>query len=172
MAATSKYLYRDSTSGFVQEAQPQTTSAGAGSANLLFQLDSTGRIDPSFMPVGVTADVFNANASGALSAGDFVYVTSGGLISRASAASAGNASIGYTLLSVLTGAAAVCYFSGRNTGVTGITVGSRYYLSDTTPGGNTATPVVGSGKLHQLVGYGITTTSIIYDRSQDAIILV
>ncbi len=171
MAATSKYLYRDSTSGFVQEAQPITTSGGAGDASKLAQTDASGRFDQSLMPVGVVPDVFVTTASGAHSAGDYVYVTSGGLAARASAAAAGNAAIGFVLAASAPAAAATVYFSGRNTAVTGLTVGSRYYLSDSTPGGSTLTPVTGSTKLHQLLGYAITTTSLIFDRSQDAVVL-
>lgn len=172
MAASSKYLYRDSTSGFVQEAQPITTSGGAGDASKLAQTDASGRFDQSLMPVGVVPDVFVSTASGALSAGDLVYITPAGLIARASAAAAGNSSIGFVLAASLTGAAATAYFSGRDTAMTALTVGSRYYLSDTTPGGVTLTPVTGSTKLHQYVGTAITTTSLIYDRSQDAVVLV
>lgn len=172
MTATSKYLYRDSTSGQVQEAQPQTTSAGAGSANLLFQLDAAGRIDSSFLPVGVVADVYNANASGAITAGDMCYVTSGGLIARASAAVAGNGAWGFSLTTVTTGNPAVIYFAGSDTAVSALTAGSRYYLSDTTPGAITATPVTGSGKLHQFVGYALTTTRLIFDRTENPIVLI
>lgn len=172
MAATSKYLYRDSSSGQVQEAQPITTSAGAGDANKLAQTDATGRWDQSLMPVGVVPDVYVSTASGALSAGDLVYPTAGGLIARASAAAAGNSSLGFVLAASAPAAAATMFFSGRNTAVSGLTVGSRYYLSDSTPGGITLTPVSGSGKLHQFVGVAITTTSLIYDRSQDSVVLI
>lgn len=173
MAATSKYIYRDSASGAVQEAQPITTSAGAGDANKLVQTDSTGRYDQSVMPVGIVPDAQTANASGALSAGDLAYIVpSTGLIARASAAVAGNPAVGFVLVASLTGAPATIFFSGRNTAVTGLTVGSRYYLSDTTPGSITATPVVGSGKLHQFVGVAATATSLVWDRSTDAIVLV
>lgn len=172
MAVTSKYLYRDSTSGQASEAQPITTSAGAGDANKIAQTDSAGRFDQSLMPVGVTPDVVVSTASGALSGGDLVYVTSGGLISRASAAVAGNMAIGFVLVASLTGAAATAFFSGRNTAVTGLTVGARYYLSDTTPGAITSTPVTGSGKLHQYVGTAVSATSLAFDRISDAVLLV
>lgn len=172
MAATSKYVYRDSATGFLTEAQPITTSAGAGDASKLAQTDSTGRFDQSLMPVGVVPDVFVSTASGALSAGDLVYVTSGGLIARASAAAAGNPAIGFVLAASAPAAAATAYFSGRDTAMTSLTVGSRYYLSDSAAGGVTATPVTGSSKLHQFVGVAITTTSLIFDRSQDALVLV
>lgn len=171
MTATSKYLYRDSTSGQVQEAQPLSTSAGAGSSGLLAQLDSTGRFDASFMPVGVTADVYNANANGAISAGDLCYVDSGGLIARATGAVSGHPAIGFSLTAVTTGNPATIYFSGSNTAVSGLTQGSRYYLSDTTAGGIVSTPVTGSGKLHQYVGIALTATRLIFDRSEDAVVL-
>lgn len=172
MASSSKYINRDSTTGLLAEVQPVTTSGGAGDASKLAQTDSTGRFDQSLMPVGVVPDVFVSTASGALSAGDLVYVTSGGLIARASAAAAGNAAIGFVLAASLTGAAATAYFSGRDTAVSGLTVGSRYYLSDSAAGQVTITPVTGSAKLHQFVGVAITTTSLIFDRSQDAVVLV
>lgn len=166
-----KYLNRDGTSGQVAEVQPVTTSAGAGDATKVAQLDASGRWDASLMPVGITADTFTSTASGALSAGDAVYVTSGGLIARASAAAAGNGADGFVLVASLAAAAATIYFEGRNTGVTGLTVGSRYYLSDVTPGGITATPVSGSTKLHQYVGKAITTTSLAWE-ADDPITLV
>jgi hypothetical protein len=174
MTATSKYLYRDSTSGQVQEGQPQTVSAGAGSANLLFQLNSSGTIDPSFMPPGIVPDTFNANASGSISVGDMVYVTAGGLIARASAAAAGNPAMGYSLTAVTTGNPAVMYMDGRITVLSGLTVGARYYLSASTPGGITATPVSGAGatSLHQYVGTAVSATTLDFDRISDAIVLV
>lgn len=172
MAVTSKYIYRDSATGFMTEAQPITTSAGAGDASKLAQTDATGRWDQSLMPVGVVPDVYVSTASGALSAGDLVYETAGGLIARASAAAAGNPAIGFVLAASAPAAAATMFFSGRDTAVSGLTVGSRYYLSDSTPGGLTLTPVTGSTKLHQFVGVAITTTSLIFDRSQDAVVLV
>lgn len=173
MAASSKYLNRDSATGLVQEAQPIITSAGSADASKLAQTDASGRWDPSLMPVGIVADTQTANASGALSAGDLAYIVpTTGLIARATAAAAGNPAVGFVLAASLTGAPATIFFSGRNTGVSGLTPGTRYYLSDATPGGVTATPVTGSGKLHQFVGVAATATSLVWDRSTDAIVLI
>lgn len=166
----SKYLERNATSGQVTEVQPITISAGAGDATKVPQTDATGRLDSSLMPVGITPDVFTSTASGALSAGDAVYLTSGSLIARASAAVAGNPAIGFVLAASLAAAAATIYFEGRNTAVTGLTPGARYYLSDSTPGGLTTTPVTGAGKLHQYVGTAITATSLSWE-PDDAIVL-
>lgn len=166
----SKYLERNATSGQVAEVQPVTVSAGAGDAAKVAQLDAAGRWDPSLMPVGIVADTFTSTASGALSAGDAVYLTSGSLIARASAAAAGNGTIGFVLAASAPAAAATIYFEGRNTGVSGLTPGTRYYLSDATPGGLTATPVTGAGKLHQYVGTAITATSLAWE-PEDPIVL-
>lgn len=173
MASSSKYLNRDSTTGQIAEVQPITTSAGSADASKLAQTDASGRWDQSLMPVGVVPDTQTANASGALSAGDLAYVVvTTGLIARATAAAAGNPAVGFVLAASLTGAPATIYFSGRNTAVSGLTPGTRYYLSDATPGGVTATPVTGSGKLHQFVGVAATATSLVFDRASDAIVLV
>jgi hypothetical protein len=173
MAATGKYLYRDSTSGQVQEAPPISVSVGAADAGLIPVLNASGYLDSSFLPPGIVPDTYNANASGSISVGDMVYVTSGGLIARASAAVAGNPAMGYSLTAVTTGNPAVMYCDGRNTGVSGLTIGARYYLSAATPGAITATPVsaAGAGSLHQYVGTAISATVLDFDRIQDAIVL-
>lgn len=165
-----KFLERNSTSGQVTEVQPINTSAGAGDAGKMIQLDAAGLINANMMPVGIVADTFTSTASGALSAGDMVYLTSGSLIARASAAAAGNPAIGFVLVASSNGAAATIYFEGRNTGVSALTPGTRYYLSDATPGGLISTPAVGAGKLHQYVGTAITATSLAFE-SDRAILL-
>lgn len=158
-----KYIKRDSSTGRQAEVEGLIASAGAGDAGKIPATDSSGRLDSSFMPVGVVADTFTSTASGALSAGDAAYVTSGGLIARASAAVSGNQADGFVLVASAGSAPATIYFEGRNTAVTGLTVGSRYYLDATTPGAITATPVTGTGKLHQYVGKAIATTSLTWE---------
>lgn len=165
-----KYLRRDGTTGFVSETAATATSAGAADSGKIPALDSSGRLDPTMMPVGVVADTYSNNATGALSAGDLAYVKSDGTIARASAASAGNGADGFVLAASATGTPALLYFEGRNTAVTGLTVGSRYYLSDSSPGGITTTPVSGTGKLHQYVGKAISATSLDFE-PDDVIVL-
>lgn len=168
--ALSKYLKRSSTSGQVEEVLPVVTSAGAADDGKILALDATGRLDSSFMPVGITADTKTYNSSGALSAGDFVYITSAALIARASAATAGFAAMGFVLAASGAGTPATIYFEGRNTVLTGLTPGARYYLSDTTAGGLTLNPVSGSGKTHQFLGYAISATELDFE-PDDSIIL-
>jgi len=165
-----KYLERNTTSGQVTEITGLVTSAGGADAGKIAQLDGAGRFDTSLMPVGLGADTFTSTASGALSAGDLVYITGTGLIARASGAAAGNAAHGFVLAASATSAAATMYFEGRNTAVTALTPGTRYYLADATAGALTATPVSGAGKLHQFVGRAVTATSLDFE-ADDAILL-
>lgn len=155
-----KPIERDATSGKFTETQPVTTSAGTADAGKLVQLDGSGHLDASVVPAGFGVSAYVANASGNLSAGDAVYVNSSSLIARASAATSGNATIGFILVAVTSGQPATMYRSGDNTAVTGLTAGSRYYLSDTTPGGITSVPVTGSGKMSQYVGTALSATAL------------
>jgi hypothetical protein len=155
--------------GRLQEVTGLVTSTGASDAGKIIQTDSAGRLDQSLLPVGLGADTYTGTASGALSAGDFVALTSAG-ITRASAATTGNDADGFVLVASADAQPATIYFEGRNTALTGLTVGARYYLSDTTPGGVTTTPVTGSGKKHQYLGKAVTTTSLAFE-ADDAIVL-
>lgn len=128
-------------------------------------LDEAGRLSPTLMPVGVVADTYSGVAFENLSAGAFVYIKSDGTVANASAATGGVVACGFVLTAYSTGATALVYLEGRNTSLSGLTVGARYYLSDTTPGGATATPIdntlAGSaGKKHQFLGRAVSTTSM------------
>lgn len=157
--------------GQVTEVPGTVTSAGAANAGQYPVLNPQGMLDPSMMPPGFSTDQYTSTAGGALTAGDLVYITSAGLISRASAAVGGVESFGFVTASSTTGAAATAsLIQGRNTALSGLTVGARYYLSDTTPGAVTATPVSGAGKTSQFVGYAISASILGY-QFEDGIVL-
>lgn len=162
--------YLDIVGGVQTQKRATQTSAGAADAGKLVALDETGRLPQTMMPTGLGADTTSGTASGALSAGDAVYIKSDGTIARATAAAAGVGADGFVLAASADGAAATMYLEGRNTAKTGLTVGARYYLSDATPGGVTATPVSGTGKLHQYIGKAISTTSLAWE-ADDPIVL-
>lgn len=136
------------------------TSTGAANDGDVVVLDGTGKLDASVMPVGVAADTYTNTAAEALAAGAFVYLTSTGTIANASGASGGNAAMGFVLASSAATAAATVFFEGRNTGLATLTIGARYYLSDSVAGGATLTPVAGAGKKHQYLGRAVTATSL------------
>lgn len=147
-------------SGILTTITGVITSAGAANDGDVVVLDATGRLDASVMPVGIAADTFTSTAAEALAAGAFVYITNTGTIANASAGAGGNAARGFVISASASAGAATIFFEGRNTGLATLTIGARYYLSDATAGGVTATPVSGAGKKHQLLGYAVTATTL------------
>lgn len=63
-------------SGYLDPSMLNATvaSAGAGDSGKVLRLDGAGRIDPTAMPVGIGADTQSIQASENLSAGDFINV--------------------------------------------------------------------------------------------------
>jgi len=169
-----KYLYRDASTGLVTQREATTTGGSPAQAGDILALGSDGRISSTVLPVGIGEDVQSLPAGESLSGGDFVYITSAGEVMRASAGVTGTEAIGFVLASYVTGAQALVYFEGRNTGLTGLTAGARYYLSDTIPGGIIATPLadtVGNvGKKHQFIGRAINTTSLSFEPAEPIVL--
>lgn len=145
-------------SGVLTEVEATVVSAGAGDAGELVALDGTGKIDISMMPLGIGADVAVITATENLSAGDYVNIHSGGV--RLADNSNGRDAHGFVNAAVTSGNPATVYFEGANANLTGLTIGSRYYLD--TAGNATATaPTVGGGaQISQFLGLAISATSI------------
>lgn len=149
----------------LREVAGLVTSTGASDAGKIPALDSTGRLDVSLMPVGIAPDVKVANASEALSAGDYVnvYDVSGTTtVRKASAADDTKPAVGYVLDNVTISTNATVYFDGTNTALTGLTAGVRYYLSASTPGAVVAqsSAPAANGNILQYLGTAISTTEI------------
>lgn len=159
-----KYLYINTTTGDFTERAAITTSAGAGDAGRIPGLDGTGRLDPTFMPVGIGADTQAITTSEALAAGDIVniHASTGAKARKGDATAAGKKGVGFVLASVSSGASATVYFEGTITGLTGLTAGAEYFLG-TTPGVPTATPPTGSGNVIQSIGFATSTTTINFE---------
>lgn len=148
--------------GKTSEVVAITASAGISSAGAIPALDANGRLDLSFMPVGIGPDTYTGTAFENLAAGAFVYIRSDGKIANAVASVGGHYAEGFVLQSAAANATGVMvYFDGVNTALTGLTPDTRYYLSATTPGGATTTPVSaqGAGSIHQVLGMAITANS-------------
>jgi hypothetical protein len=159
MANDGKFL--NITSGVTTQETAIATSAGAGDANKIIKLDGTGKVDPSFMPTGVTAEVVIVTTSEALAAGDFVNLwNSTGIKARkADATVTGKEAHGFVLAAVISGGSASVYMEGFNSQVTGKTVGARQFLS-TTAGLATETPPAATGNMAQVIGVATSATSI------------
>lgn len=149
--------------GKLQEVRGQQTSAGAADGGKLVALADDGTLDPSLLPTGVGADTLTVTTSEALAAGDFVNLwDSTGLKARKADASGGDGkrAWGFVKKAATSGAQALVYFEGTNDAVTGQTVGSRVWLSDSAPGKATATPPLASGAIVQPLGVVLSATSI------------
>lgn len=159
-----KYLYNNS--GEITEKVATVSSAGAGDSGKIVALDGSGRLDVSFMPVGIAPEVATILASEALSAGNFVNVwnNSGTAnVRKADNSSVGKEAVGFVLSGVSGGANALVYFEGTNTAVVGVTPG-RLYLG--TNGGVSSSAPTGSGNIVQKVGVATSSTSINFEPSQ------
>lgn len=146
--------------GLITEEQTVGTSAGAGDAGKVAHLDSNGRFDSTMMPVGYGEDIGVFTAGENLTAGDLVYVSAAGTVWKADANAVAKSAIGFVLAGASAAASCNVYFEGTITGLTGLTAGSKYFLSASTTGGITTTAPSGSGDIVQLVGVATSTTTL------------
>lgn len=146
------------------------TSAGAADAAKVLQLDASGRIDSSAMPVGIGADTASITTSEALVAGDFVNIwnSTGAKARKADPAAAGKEAHGFVLVGVASGASATVYFEGTNTAVTGLTPGPQFL--GPTAGKSSNTAPTASGSVVQRVGFATSATAMNFNAS-DPIVL-
>lgn len=152
-------------SGLPTEVPAVNASAGAGDAGKLPELDSTGRLDLSMMPIGIGADTKVIEASENLDAGDYVTIhNSGGALVRKADASDGISGMahGFVINNVTSGNPATVYFEGANPQLTSLTPGVTYALSHTTPGGVIAlgSATTAAGHILQILGVATEATEI------------
>ena len=161
--------------GRLQEESIESVSATAGAADAdkLVRLGGDGKLDQSVLPTGLGADALAITASENLASGDFVNVwddAGTAKARKADATTAGKEADGFVLDAVASGQPATVYFEGRNTGLTSLTVGARYYLSAASPGGITTTPPAGAGNVVQFIGRASGATSLAFEAT-DGVIL-
>jgi len=153
--------------GLFQKNTPITVSAGASNANQIFSTNSQGLIDTSFFSSTLGIPSISVNTSEAIAAGSLVnvYNNSGAANARnANAATANQAQIavGYVNAAVASGAAATVLFAGIISGLTGLTIGAEYYLSDSNPGAVVTGYAPAVGHCLQSVGFALSTTSLLF----------
>ncbi len=164
--------YTTIVNGRIQRATPTVVSAGAGNEGDIVALGTDGRLDLTVMPVNILPDVKSIVSSENLTAGNLVNVWNDGgtvKVRKADSTTSGKEAIGFLLTGVNAPVAATVYFEGINTALSGLTSGSRYYLS-TTAGTITDTPPNAAGNVLQYVGLAISTTELSFEAS-DGIIL-
>lgn len=160
-----KYLSWDATAKRLKEVVGLVTSAGAGDAGKIPQLDSGGKLDVTLLPSGIGAATFTAVASEALAAGDFVniYDNAGTINCRKADASNGRRADGHVLAAVASSATATIYYGDVNNQRTGLTVGVDYFLSHSVAGGVVVTPSTTAGHLVQRVGKARSATELVVE---------
>lgn len=150
--------------GKLKEVAGLVTSSGAADAGKIPELDGSGRLDSSMMPVGFGSETKVIQASENLAAGDFVNVfNSTGLRVRKADASNGRIAHGFVLNSVTSGQNATVYYGNLNTAVSGRTIGVEQYLSASTAGAVVETPPTGSGHTVQRLGVATGATEMLVE---------
>jgi hypothetical protein len=171
--AVDTFLKLNHSTGSAEELALLDSSAGAGSAGRGVALDANGQLALNMMPTGVGPELSNLLAYENLTAGDFVTVFSDAGTPKARKADAtdgGKRAHGFVKASPTAGQTVDVYFDGANSSLTGLTPGSRYFLSASTPGGATATPPAATGNLVQYLGTALSTTKIAF-RPTDGVIV-
>ena len=157
MANDGKFL--NLTGGKKTLEQGINSSAGVADAGKIIVLDASGQIDPSMIPA---SGVISYEASEALDAGDYVnlFNDSGTVRMRKADNSNSRPADGYVLSAV--SALATGSFNelhvGQNTALSGLTLGSRYFLD--TAGDVTTTAPTSSGDTVQCLGIAVNATTI------------
>lgn len=142
-----------------------SASAGVGDALKIIATNSSGKLDETFLPTGIGADTVSIEAFENLSAGDFVNIYhSGGGRCRKADGSNGRAAHGFVLAAVSSGQNATVYRSGSNDQLSGLTPGTTYWLSTSTPGTAVGTaPTLTTGHIIQVLGVADSAGALTFE---------
>lgn len=160
-----KYL-KTGTTGMHEEVEATTTSEGAGDSGKIPGLDGTGKLDNSMLPTGIGDETKLIMASEALSAGDLVNVwddAGATKVRKADASDPAKAADGFVLSAAAQSENATVYFEGTNNQLSGLTGGTKYFLSASTPGDITDAAPTTSGHIVQFVGKAISATEVSFE---------
>jgi hypothetical protein len=163
--AVKKFLKIGST-GLPTEEGATATSAGAGDADKIPQLNASGVLDITLMPAGIGADTRTVTAGETLAASDLIYMAAGGTVFKADANAEGKEATGFVLSGIASAGSGTAYFGGGVvSGLTGLTVGGRYFLSTATPGRAAlyASLTFGAGDIVQQVGRALSATELYFE---------
>lgn len=152
---TGKYKTFNDTEGKETLADAINSSAGSGDANKIIKTNSSGLLDDTMLPSGVGREVLTLPATEDLASGNWVniYDSSGTMSCRKADAATAKPAHGFVLAAVTSGNTATIYLLGqKNTGKSGLTGGTVYFLSSVTPGGEATAPVFTSGYIVQRLG--------------------
>ncbi|MEO5341107.1 MAG: hypothetical protein H7837_11435 [Magnetococcus sp. MYC-9] len=112
-------------------------------------------------------------AAETLASGDFVNMFDASGVTKvrkADATDSGKRAHGFVKVGATSGQSVDVYLDGANNALTGLTGGTRYYLSAATPGAATAIMPSASGNLVQYLGTAMSATAIAF-RPTDGTVL-
>lgn len=160
--ANNRFVDINTTTGKKILKTPLLVSTGPADGGKIPKTDpSTGKLDPSVIPNFALASI---EASEALSAGDFVNCWDDAGTIKIRLADAANAieAHGFVLDNIAAAASGILYPLGQiNSALSGLTLGARYYLSLTTPGGVQVAPInPPSADIYQYLGVAKSATSM------------
>lgn len=146
------------------------SSAGAGDTGKLVALDASGRIDTTMMPVGIGADTQTITASEALAAGDFVNIwNSTGAKVRKADATVAGKEAHGFVLAAVSSAAPATVYFEGTNTAVTGQTPGNVFLA-TTAGTATTTAPSGTGNVVQRIGFATSATTINF-QSQPPIML-
>lgn len=145
-------------------------SGGSGDADKIIATNAAGKLDVTFLPDGIGPDATTRTASEAISAGAIVSISASGGVRNADATTAGREVHAFAQSAIGNGASGEIRFDGTITGLSGLTEGATYFLSETA-GEITITPVTGSGKIHQVVGVALSATSLSFQPGEPVVMV-
>lgn len=150
---------------------PITASTGVANANQIPATNASGVLDSSFMPPNTGAPTVTAVASEAIAAGAHInlYDDAGTTKMRNADSTNGTKKAhGFVLTAAASGSSGTAYQSGDNTALTGLTVGTKYFLG--TAGAATATPPTANGNSVQLLGIAYSTSALYFQQHDNTLI--
>lgn len=155
-----KYLSHEN--GRVKEVEAKNSSSGATDSGKLVALDADGKINNTMLK---DVEVIELTAGDPLNSGEVVYINASGEAKKAIADAAGKEADGYVQETVSAGETVKVYFESKLL-TTGLTIGKKYYLSDTTGGdliSEDGTLPSGSGEVIQYIGKAVSTTELMFE---------
>jgi hypothetical protein len=155
--------------GEVVNEQVTVVSTGATSAGKTIGLDPKGKLDTSVLPDGIGLDSISVTASEALSAGDFVNLwDNAGTMSvrKADNSDSTKKADGFVKSAVASGSSAVVYLEGNNDKLTGLAVGTKYFLDGGANAGKcTSTAPSTANSIIQYLGFTKSTSTIRFEQN-------